>query len=383
MRSGPVIPWISAETLTSEALTVASVGSSARDFAAWQRVLQRQLAKTPALYQGLTPAGITDAVHAVRERATEFKLTVPSRSGPHALWARPVLGPAGDVHGVQLWMGPAADSAPVPPAAAGAVWDLESQTLAMPSGITELTGFAAEDYVPRMSIAELFQRVSGFDRHAEVLDLLYEAKAGTRLQFDATVTSAAGRAGRCRFTIRGRDDGRARGAWWLIEDVTSEQLVTHRPTLENIGLREAHRRAGTHLAVLHLEHIGIAHWLTDPATWIRWDYLFRPGDVFHPGDREQLLALGDQVRAGYTAGATVRTLDYRGGYTSSSLLLYPYPGYSSRPLAIVQFVCAGDCSPQPEPLCDSAGIPLAGVPIGYDEQLRFRLTGRKARKAHA
>ncbi|MEV6072941.1 GAF domain-containing protein [Nocardia sp. NPDC052001] len=383
MRSGTAIPWMSAETLSTEALTVASVGSSARDFAAWQRVLQRQLTKTPALYQGLTPAGITDAVHAVRQRATDFKLTVPSRSGPHALWARPVLGPAGDVHGVQLWMGPAAEAAPPAPAAAGAIWDLESQTIAVPSGITELTGLSAEEYVPRLSIAELFQRISGFDRHAEVLDMLYEAKAGTKLQFDANVTSATGRAGRWRFTIRGRDDERARGAWWLIEDVTSDQPVTHRPTLENIGLREAHRRAGTSLAVMHLEHAGIAHWLTDPAPWIRWDYLFRPGDVFHPADREQLVELGKQVRAGYTAGATVRTLDYRGGYTASSLLVYPYPGYTSRPLAIVQFVCAGDCSPVPEPLCDTAGIPLAGVPIGYDEQLRYRLTGRKGRKAHA
>ncbi|MFB8006011.1 GAF domain-containing protein [Nocardia sp. NPDC056000] len=373
---------MSAETLAAEALTVASVGSSARDFAAWQRVLQRQLAKTPALYQGLTPAGITDAVHAVRQRATEFKMTVPSRSGPHALWARPVLGPAGDVHGVQLWMGPAAEFAPVPPAAAGAIWDLESQTLALPSGITALTGITAEEYVPRMSIAELFQRISGFDRHAEVLDLLYDPHPDTRLQFDATVTSAMGRAGRWRFTIRGRDDERSRGAWWLIEDVTSDQPATHRPTLENIALREAHRRAGTHLAVVHLEHAGIAHWLTDPAPWIRWDYLFRPGDVFHPGDQEQLSELGKQVRAGYTAGATVRTLDYRGGYTGSSLLLYPYPGYSSRPLAIVQFVCTGDCSPLPEPLCDTAGIPMTGVPIGYDEQLRYRLTGRMGRRTH-
>ncbi|MFF2554727.1 GAF domain-containing protein [Nocardia sp. NPDC058058] len=375
MRSTPSTPWLTVETLTPEALTVSSVGHQARDFAAWQRVLQRQLAKTPALYEGMTPHGITTAVLAVREQATEFKLTVPSRSGPHILWARPVLGPAGDVHGVQLWMGPAAEPAPAPPAAIGAFWDLESQTIALPSGITELTGMSAEEYVPRTSIAELFHRACGFDRHVEVLDLLYEAKAGAKLQFDATITSGTGRAGRWRFSIRGRDDEQGRGAWWLIEDVTAEHQLNTGRALENTALREAHRRAGTRLAVIQLEHAAIAHWLTDPAPWIRWDYLFRPSDVFHPNDRAQVAELGSQVRAGYAVGATVRTLDYGGGYTPSSLLLYPYPGYTSSPLAIAQFVCAADRSAMPGPLCDSPGAPVASVPIGYDEQLRYRLIG--------
>ncbi|MFE3029527.1 hypothetical protein ACFXG3_35860, partial [Nocardia tengchongensis] len=70
-----MISWITVETLTPEALTVASVGGSPRDFAAWQRVLQRQLAKTPALYEGLTAAGITDSVQATYEQASEIGLT--------------------------------------------------------------------------------------------------------------------------------------------------------------------------------------------------------------------------------------------------------------------------------------------------------------------
>ncbi len=364
--------------MTPEALTVSSVGHQARDFAAWQRVLQRQFSKTPALYEGFTPSGITDAVHVVREQATELKLTVPSRSGRHMLWARPILGPVGDVHGVQLWMGPVADPAPTPPAAVGAVWDHETQTVSLPSGVTELTGISPEEYVPRMSICELFHRISRFNRHMEVLDLLGEATAGARQQFDASVTDGVGREGRWRFTIRGRDDEHGRGAWWLIEDVTSDARLTGGPTMENIALREAHRRAGTHLAMVQLEHSVIAHWLTDPAPWIRWDYLSRPSDVFHADDRAQLAELGTLVQAGYSAGATLRTLGYHGGYAPSSLLLYPYPGYASRPLAIVQFVCAADRFLLASPLYDATELPSTSMPTGYDEQLQFRLSRGKS-----
>ncbi|MFE3081500.1 GAF domain-containing protein [Nocardia tengchongensis] len=378
-----MISWITVETLTPEALTVASVGGSPRDFAAWQRVLQRQLAKTPALYEGLTAAGITDSVQATYEQASEIGLTVRSRYGPQLLRTRPILGPSGDVHAVQLWMGPTAEFPATAAAAVGAIWDLESQTLAVPSGITQLTGTSVEEYTPRMSIAELFQRVSGFDRHAEVLDLLYDPRPGAKLQFDATITGDAGRAGRWRFTIRARDDQRGRGAWWLIEDITADHSSARWPGLECVGLREAHRRAGTCLAVVHLEYTGISHWLTDPAPWIRWDFLFRPADVFHPDDRANLAELGRQVQAGYTAGATVRTLDYRGRYSPSSLLLYPYPGYSSRPLAIVQFVWIADEAHGSQSPSDAQWPADATDPLGYDEQLRYRLTARMGGKALA
>ncbi len=365
--------------LAPETLSVVSVGGAPRDFVGWQRALQRQLTKTPALYDAFTSAALTTAVWSVRDRADDLNLTAATKAGPHALRIRPVFGPAGDVHAVRLWLGPARTAISEPRPAVGAIWDLASQTIVVPSGITELTGIAPEEYTPRMSIAELFHRVSAFDRHGEVLDLLYDPRPGKKLQFEATVTDAAGRSGRWLITIRARDDNRARGAWLLIEDVTTGQLSTQGPALEWVGLREAHRRAGTHLAVVHLEHSAISHWLTDPAPWVRWDYLFHPGDVFHPRDQTRLRDLSDRVRAGYTAGATVRTLDYEGGYAPTSLLLYPYPGFSTQPFAIVQFVRAAEEFSVSEPIADPRDELDTGPPIGYDEQLRHRMTCRMRR----
>ncbi|MGI5220940.1 GAF domain-containing protein [Nocardia sp. CA-290969] len=362
------------ETLAPEGFSVASVGDTARDFADWRRVLQRQLARTPALYDGLTTRDITEALRTSIEGAVELDRTFSTRSGPHRLMVRPVFGPGGEVHAVRWWAGPAEAEVPPLPVAVGAVWDLDSQTLAQPSGITALSGIAPEEYVPRMSIAEFFHRVSAFDRHAEVLDLLYRPEGGDKLQFEVSVLRSAGRATRWRITVRARDDARTRGAWWLIEDITSENNPAIWPTLESVGLREAHRRAGNHLAVVQLGHTSISHWLTDPAPWVRWDYLFRPVDVFHPEDRVRLVEIGSRVSGGDSAGVTVRALNYNGGYTPTSLLLYPYPGFSNRELAIAQLVRAADDTPMVEP--DLSDLANAESPIGYDDQLRFRLAGR-------
>ncbi|WP_405136702.1 GAF domain-containing protein [Nocardia sp. NBC_01388] len=369
------------EMLTPEIMSVASVGSSPRDFAGWQRVLQRQLAKTPAIYHGMKTADIAEAIWSAHNRAQDGDLTVPTKAGPYSVLTRPVLGPAGDVHAIRFWAGPSAAPIPAPPTAIGAIWDLDSQTVALPSGITRLTGSSAEEYAPRMSIAELFHRVSGFDRHAEVLDLLYEPKQGGKLQFDATIADGAQRPGRWRFTLRSRDDERCCGAWLLIEDITPDHIQAPYPALESVGLREAHRRAGTCLAMIQLERTSISHWLTDPAPWVRWDYLFRPRDVFHPDDRERLVAASARLRAGETVGVTVRALNYGGSYTPTSLLIFPYPGFSGQQLAIAQFVRVAEDFSMPESVQSVSDRPGCSPPFGYDEQLRHRLRGRMDRGA--
>ncbi|MEV5835325.1 GAF domain-containing protein [Nocardia sp. NPDC052112] len=355
-----VIPWATVETLAPEVVSVASVGDVSRNFASCDRVVQRLLAKTPALYDALTTRDITEMIRVVHCRGEGMDRTISTGAGAHRLVLRPVLGPAGDVHAVRLWFG--AVAVPIPPSrpAVGLIWELDTQLIHQPVDLRRLCGVDAEEFVPRRSIAELFHRISTFDRHAEVLDLLYAPVPGKKLQFDVIVTSGSMRRGHWRITMRARDDERTRGAWLLIEDVTSDSMPSMAPALDHVGLREAHRRAGTHLAIVQLEHATIAHWLTEPAPWIRWDYLFRPVDVFHPGDRARLVDFGARLASGDAVEVAVRTLNYGGGYTPTSLLLYPYPGYSARQLTIAQFVHVGDDLPIAQPT----------EPVGYDEQLR-------------
>ncbi|MFB8281088.1 GAF domain-containing protein [Nocardia colli] len=362
-----MIPWATIETLTPGVMSIATVGTSPRDFADCRRVLQRLLAKTPALYDGVTTLGIADIVHSVRERAEDVEFEIGTGSGRHELLARPVFGPAGDVHAVRLWVGSLAETVSSPGGAVGVIWDLATQTLQLPSGIASLTGFSAEEYVPTMSIAELFQRMPTFDRHAEVLDLLYDARPGDKLQCDVTVSQGAGRPGRWRISMRARDDIRTRGAWLLIEDVTSDDAPLSWMTLERAGLREAFRRQGTHLAVVQVEHTSISHWLTEPAPWIRWSYLFRPVEVFHPDDRDRLTATRERLSSGESAEVIVRTLDHRGGYGRTSVSLFPYPGYANQHLAIARLE---PVHAQSAGGTDETDSDTDVTPMGYDDHFR-------------
>ncbi|MEU7219805.1 GAF domain-containing protein [Nocardia iowensis] len=363
------------ETLTPGFMSVVSVGDSARDFSSVHRVLQRLLTKMPAIYDCLNTGDILDILRSARDRATDVDFVMPTASGPHLLKVRPVYGPTGAVHAVRLWLGPADVPIPELRPAVGGIWDLDAQTVAQPSGITRLCGVAAEEYVPRMSLAELFQRIPMFDRHAELLDLLYDPRAGDRFQHDVVVVFASARPALWRVTICARDEDGQRGAWLLFEQIRSDNLPPVCPTLERVGLREAHRRAGTYLAIVQLAHTSITHWLTDPAPWVRWDYLFRPVDVFHPEDRGRLIELAHGPRTGDTTRITVRVLNYAGEYTPTSMLLYPYPGFSNRELSIAQFVRVADSVAS----LDLTRNELASnrqPQIGYDEQLRHSLACR-------
>jgi hypothetical protein len=355
-------PWVTLETLAPEGMSAVSVGREPRDFTGWQRVVQRLLGKMPSTH-GLTTAQVYEAVSAARDRAEDVQMQVRTGGNPYVLYARPVLGPAADVHGVQLWAGPAGSRLSAPNPAVGGTWDLSSQTVRLPAGVTQLAGMPAYDYQPSMAIAELFHRWTGFDRHGEVLDLLYDPQPGASLQFDVT----AGFSVRWRVSMRARDDVRSRGAWLLIEDVGSADAAPQVSAMERIALREAHRRAGTHLGVVQVEHASISHWLTDPAPWVRWDNLPVPVDVFHPGDRARLAGVAEQLRSGAATTLTVRALGYRGGYTPTSLVLYPYPGYTGRQVAIAEFIKADEPAPQttgsPAVIERSEGAVAEGVTI--------------------
>lgn len=328
------------ETLAPGALSVATVDGDKRGFASVQRVVQRLLAKSPALYDSITTRTVIEVIRSSRDKVERVQLEISTTTITYRLIAVPVLGPTGLAHAVQFWLGRADEEVDPPRRAFGMTWDLDTQTMLQSDAMAEMFGRDRDGHgASATSIAELFHRASRLDRHGELLALLYHPKQGDTLQFDVV----AGQLPRqWRVTVRARDDKHTRGAWWLWEDVTEESLSPKWPTLEQFGLREAHRRAGNYLAVVQLAHTSITHWLTDPAPWIRWDGLTRPVDVFHPEDRARLRRVAHSIRTGVSIEMTVRLLNYDGGYTPTTLMMYPYPGCPDRQLVITQFAVAAD-----------------------------------------
>jgi hypothetical protein len=330
----PAIPWVMIETLAPDTMSVATVGGEARGFAGPLRVVQRLLARNPALYDGITTARLIDRLGEVRDQGKHIYQEIQTAAGPHKLVARAVPGPAAAVHAVQFWIGPAAAVIPPPRRAIGATWDIESQIVRQPLAMAQLFGPMSDDIPAAYSLAELFHRATMFDRHGELISLLYDPKPGGRLQFDIALRHRANMTRRWRVAVRG-GSGVAR---WLWEDVSAETpALTHR-ALEHIALREAHRRTGTCLAVVHLAGASICDWLTDPAEWIKWDGLTSAVEVFHPEDRRRLRALAEGMTGGAGIDITVGTLDRDSGYRPTRMLIYPYPDQANPHLAVVEFV---------------------------------------------
>jgi hypothetical protein len=370
------VPWIMVETLAPDIQTVVSVGGEPRDFAPLDRSVKRlteYLKSIPDSHNPMVQRKVRHAVDTARRTGNPFEQTLTIAAAQYLLLALPVPGPNRQVHAVQFWLGPhtGIKRHPSPRRAAGVVWDLPRQVICQPIDSARLSGVPDDEYVPEVSIAEIFDRASQFDRHQQVLDLIYNPAPGDKTQFEVTVPHMEGILMRWQVSIRARDDDQCKGAWWMWEDITSDQHPPRYPTLEQVGYRAVHRNAGTHVAVVMVAYSTIPYWLTDPAPWIRWNYLSKPTDVFHPDDRRRLWELAAQLEPGQDAEVVVHTLTYEGDYAPTRILLSPYPGYTTgRRLMIGQFMPADADQPR-VPLEPPADISFQQV--GHDEQMQRRL----------
>ncbi|MBF6333219.1 GAF domain-containing protein [Nocardia transvalensis] len=369
------IPWVMVETLDPAIdPAVVSVGGDPRPFTPLDRVIERLLKNQsiPASYNKMVRRKVRHAIEEVRQNGREFDSgdnPVSIGSVHYRLVALPVPGPNGGVHAVQFWFGPETSPRhhPKERRAAGVVWDLDKQVIAQPIESQRLSGVPDDEYFPEVSLAGIFDRASQFDQHDEVIRLLYNPEPGDRLQFEVTVPHMAGTLMQWQVTIRARDDDQCRGAWWMWEDITSPLHPPRHPTLEQIGYRAIHRQAGTHAAVVMIAYPAtICYWLTEAAPWIRWTFLKKPADVFHPEDRAALNMLNAELEIGKSAEVVVRTLSPDGDYVRTRLLLSPYPGYIGKGMMIGQFLRDDD---------DRSHIPLyptivSPQDIGHDEQMR-------------
>ena len=338
MRKPIAGEWIMAEALDPALpMTVTSIGGSPKPFASLERAVKKAL--SDAGLPNAKPDIRSSALDALRDAyATNSSIEreLPEAQG---LWifGVPVPGPCDTAPAVQGWIGrPDEHEPPKLRPAAGVAWDYNKKMIIQPIESIRLSGVPDAEYVREVSLAEIIERGENVGQVTELLDFTQTPPvAGKSLQFQVNVPHSAGHVMRWQVNIRSRNDDQAQGSWWMWEDVTSSENQPAYATLEDIGYRAAHRRAGIYIAVLHPESATIPHWITDPAPWVKWRYLRHPSDVFHPHDRPRIRALA--AAADRTDEIVVATLLPGLGYSRSRLLLTPYPGLTgNRQLMIAQ-----------------------------------------------
>jgi hypothetical protein len=326
------------ETMSPETMSVVSVGDTPRNYTDLHRVIQRQVAKTPTLDHGISTRGIMHIIGEVAQTAVRETRSIHTVDGPGKLIVLPVLGPTGQVHAVQYWLGPKSHTPPPPRRAVGAVWHLDRQVVHSPIEAYRMVGIPDKKFRPLASIAEVLRCAVNVNNSDDVLELLYNPVPGARLRTTLAVPHMAERRlMQWRLTILASEY--PRGARWLCEDITLPDAPPQEwPTFEQIGFRELTRRAGSHVAVVNASRASIVHWLSDPAPWIRWDRLRSPVEVFHPADRAELHGFGNRLTPGLSADITVRMLTRDDTYARTTLQLHRPTNPGDANLLIAQFI---------------------------------------------
>ncbi|WP_040818043.1 GAF domain-containing protein [Nocardia jiangxiensis] len=337
-------PWTMIETLDPAASpTVVSSGDSTREFTSTHRVLERAI-NNAQLGTYVTADDLYRHIIAVRDRSEPIDWPIRKDKHHCIFRALPVLGPNEQVHGVRFWLGPADLEPPEPRRATGVVWDLASRMVRLTPDCTRMAGISDAIFVPEVPLATFWRYASRFDDHEAVFNLLYRPKEHARLQTMGTVRHADNREMLWQATIRTRHDSHTIGAWGLLEDLTSDTSRPPTATLEQQGLREYLRSAGTYLGVVHIPDGTIVHWLSDPPPW--FDCTRSPDELFPPEDHARL------TTAVAPDEGVVRVLNPDSGYTPTKIVLSPYRGCRNNRLAIGQFFRVDDNrGPRPRQGC--------------------------------
>jgi len=327
------IPWLMIETLDPAVQPAVVSGESGRDFTAAHRVLERAI-NSAQLGTYVTPDDLYGHIISSRDRGGPVDMLLGKGKHQCVFRTLPVLGPNSRVHGVQYWLGPADQDPPEPRRAAGVVWDLRARMVYLTTDCTRMAGIPDAKFVPELPLATFWGITSRFDHHEAVFNLLYHPRDRARLQTLGTVRHVRGHEMLWQATIRTRYDSDAVGAWGLLEDLTSEDSQPPSATLEQKGLREYLRSAGTYLGVVHIPDGTIVQWLSDPPPWI--DCTRSPDQLLPPEDHARLAA------AVAPDEGVVRVINPDSSYTPTKIVLSPYRGCGNNRLAIGQFLRADE-----------------------------------------
>lgn len=273
--------WHLIETLTPGVMTVVSSGGRTRN---WTKV------------DRLSPGPDIDVPTLVAQACQSRQVQehqVASRRGTFLIRVVPVLGPSGEAHGAQLWLGESGIVPDPPRIVSGISWLLQRTVIAQSLEAALMSGVNPADHVPERTPAEYYAKAVKFDDSESLFAAALNPEHGKSWEGPMSVLHADGHIMRWHCWGKGRTDPGNVGLRLLWHDVT-DTTAPDKPTLLELGLPSALESAGTRMAVFDA-HTGIlTMWLTDAPEWVRWRDVASGRDVVHEEDRSVLTDTLDQ-----------------------------------------------------------------------------------------
>ncbi|MGB7237394.1 MAG: GAF domain-containing protein [Rhodococcus sp. (in: high G+C Gram-positive bacteria)] len=270
----------------------------------------------------------------------EETIDIRNRGGSttYRLLARPVMGPTGAVHALQMWIGPA-DRDPGPPrTASGVSWLLDRGVIAQTLEASLMSGVEPEAHVPERTPAEYYAKSIRFDDTAGLFTLCLAPTEGGAWEGSFSVLHADGRVMRWHCHARACLEPGEVGVRVLWHDVT-DTVDPDKPILDVLARQSGMDALGIYPALLVPRRGYLAMWLCDtPAPWVQWRDVSSGNDVFHPDDRVIISEAHSRLLdGGNHEEITVRTRAATGPevWIATRMRISLYPGDLGEHLAVV------------------------------------------------
>lgn len=326
--------WNLVETLTSDGASVVGHGPLVRGWTSLTRLNPAADISIPTL---------VDEVRATKRAVCVDARSTKARKTFH-LEALPVLGPSGETHGVQVWIGDDATAVTAPRVVSGIAWLLERSVIAQTLEASMMSGVRPEDHVPERTPAEYYGKAAKFDDSEGLFALAFNPQAGARWDSEMSVDHADGHTMKWWCWGKARVDPGNVGARLLWHDISDggEPAV---PTFAEIAMQRGLAAAGIYTAAFDVDTAMLVMWLPrqSPAPWVRWRDIDAGNAVIHPDDRDVLVRAAAQLdkdrEGGGQAAEVVETVRLRGthaNWVETVLHISKHPGPMSDRIALVR-----------------------------------------------
>lgn len=268
--------WNLIETLTPDSATVVSEESTVRGWASIERRLH------PA-----RDIDLTKVIEAVRQSGTRFTSDMRSnhRRQTFHIDALPVLGPSGEAHGIQLWVGDAATDVAPPRIAAAVSWSLERMVILQTLEASLMTGVVPENHVPERTPGEHFAKTPRFENEEALYALSLNPQPGARWDGAAMVEHADGRTMKWHAWTKASMRPGELGTRTLWHDISDAGAPTP-PTFAELAMEKAAYGADHYTAVFDLDSRALLRWIPHDYAppWAQWRDLESANDLIMPAD---------------------------------------------------------------------------------------------------